>query len=117
MGRGNAVDNGAISLLARTDSPNVCVGAARSPATLVAGVSSVPSNHAASPISRHRKRQDALSWNLGFALGGLAPIFVSLASARSRTSDDARSVLRYRLPDLSNRRTGRAGDKGAIQLN
>jgi hypothetical protein len=54
----NAVDNGPISLLARTDSPNVCVGAARSPATLVAGVRSVPSNRAASPISRVRKRQD-----------------------------------------------------------
>jgi hypothetical protein len=57
-GAENAVDNGAISLLARTDSPNVGVGAARSPATLVAGVSSVPSNRAASPISHHRKRQD-----------------------------------------------------------
>jgi Major Facilitator Superfamily len=33
------------------------------------------------------------------------------------TSDDARGVLRYRLPDLSNRRAGRAGNKGAIHLN
>jgi hypothetical protein len=44
------VDNGPIFLLARTDSPNVCVGAARSPATLVAGVGSVPSNRVASSI-------------------------------------------------------------------
>jgi hypothetical protein len=43
----DVVDNGTISSLARTDSPNVCAGAARSPATLVVGVSSVPSNRAA----------------------------------------------------------------------
>jgi hypothetical protein len=44
--------NGPISLLACADSPNVCVGAERNPAALVAGVGSAPSNRAASTVSR-----------------------------------------------------------------
>jgi hypothetical protein len=45
------VDNGLIYLPARADSPNVSVVRREAPLTLVAGVGSVPSNRAASPIS------------------------------------------------------------------
>ena len=45
------MDNGLISLPARADSPNVSVVRREAPLTLVAGVGSVPSNRAASPIA------------------------------------------------------------------
>jgi hypothetical protein len=69
---GNAGNNGAISLLARSDSSNVCAGAAPSPAMLVAGVSSVPSNRAASPSPARQAHSAGQGWLIGVAFFLLA---------------------------------------------
>ena len=61
-----------------------------------------------------RSSGTGLSWNIGFALGGMMPTFVSLASP---TTADPRLVGRFlgrRVPDLPSGQRRHPGNEGSL---